>query len=141
MTAARDEAREIRVVLDRSALESYLSGHVHVGEVITEVADDAIVGIPATTLLAAHIGALGNEHAKALLRLLVAAEGVVVLDLGAVEAARIAGTVPLVGGDLARAHAVWAANVHRALYLTAEPHEVKSVVPPENVLAIPADDI
>ena len=48
------------------------------------------------------------------------------LDLGAVEAARIAGTVPLVGGDLARAHAVWAANVHRALYLTAEPHEVKS---------------
>ncbi|WP_125804832.1 hypothetical protein [Actinoplanes sp. ATCC 53533] len=140
MMAPAEGTREIRVVLDRSALESYTKGHVHVGEVITEVADDANVGIPATVLMEAQARALGDERARALLQLLAAAEGVVVLALGAAEAARAAGTVPLVDGDLPLAHGVWAANANAAFYLTTDPDQVKSVIPDAHVIRVPTED-
>lgn len=140
MTAPAESTRDIRVVLDRSALESYTRGHVHVGEVITEVADDANVAIPATVLMEAQARVLGNEHARALLQLLLTAEGVVVLELGASEASRAAGTVPLVDGDLPLAHGVWAANAHAAFYLTTNPDEVKSVIPAAHVIRVPTED-
>jgi len=140
MTAPSDDTREIRVILDRSALESYARGHVHVGELITEVADQARVGIPAAALLDAHVKSLGNEHARALLHVLVTLEGVAVIELGANDATRLASTVPLAGGDIPRAHAAWLANTREALYFTTEPDEVKSLVPAENVHAIPTED-
>jgi hypothetical protein len=140
MRAPLEGTRDIRVVLDRSALESYTKGHVHVGEVITEVADEADVGIPATVFLEAQAKALGDDHARALLQLLVTAEGVVVLELGGTEATRAAGTVPLVDGDLPLAHGVWAANANAAFYLTADPEAVKSVIPAANLIGIPAED-
>jgi hypothetical protein len=140
VTGPAGRTRDVRVVLDRSALESYLRGHVHVGEVIIEVAEDANVAIPSTVLLEAHVNSLGDERAGALLRLLTAAEGVTVLELGEMEAVRIAGTVPLVLGDLPLAHSVWAANAHRAFYLTTDPDAVKSVIPAGHVIRIPAED-
>jgi hypothetical protein len=140
MMAPAEGTREIRVVLDRSALESYTKGHVHVGEVITEVADDANVGIPATVFMEAQARALDDERARALLQLLAAAEGVVVLPLGAAEATRAAGTVPLVDGDLPLAHGVWAANANAAFYLTTDPDQVKSVIPAAHVIRVPTED-
>jgi len=140
MTRAGQGSRDIRVVLDRSALESFLRGHVHVGEVITEVADEADVAIPATVLMEAQAWALSDDHVRALLQLLVSAEGVVVLPLGRDEAARAAGTIPHVGGDLPLTHGVWAANANEAFYLTANPDQVKSVIPADHVIQIPTDD-
>jgi hypothetical protein len=134
------DSREIRAVLDRSALESYARSHVHVGELITVVADEGRVGIPAVALLDAHARALGNERARALLNFLVTLEGVTVLKLGADEARELAGTVSLTGGDIPRAHAVWLANTRKAIFFTTEPDEVKFLVPPDNVLQIPAED-
>ena len=141
MIAPMDGNPEIRMVLDRSALQSYARGHVHVGELIIDVVDEgAYVGVPAAALLDAHVQSQGDEYAKALLRVLVTLEGVEVLKLDASSASAVAGTVPLAGGDVGRAHAAWAANACKARYLTAEPDEVKSLVPADNVHPIPTED-
>lgn len=140
MTPPEEDARDIRVVLDRSALDSYLDGHTQVGEVIAEVADDANVAIPATVFLEAQGSRPGDQRARALLQLLAAAEGVVVLALGEAEATRAAGTVPLVAGDLPLAHGVWAANANAAYYLTTSPEQVAAVIPAAHLIRIPAED-
>jgi hypothetical protein len=133
---------EIRAVLDCSALQSYVIGHVHVGELVREVTTEkgVYVGIPAAALAEAHVNHLGDEHAKALLRLLTALPGTRVLDLDRQTAPAVAGTLRHVNGDLSRAHAVWAANNLRALYFTTEPEKVRSLVPDGNVVPIPPED-
>jgi hypothetical protein len=133
---------EIRAVLDRSALRSYTLGHLHIGELLVDIADEgAYLAIPAATLAEASAGLMNDEHADALLRLLVTLPGTTVLDLDGESAFSIAGTVMQTAGDISRAHAVWAANKHNAYYLTTEPKTVTSLVPPDNLFPIPAEDV
>ncbi|MEV4707708.1 hypothetical protein [Actinoplanes sp. NPDC049316] len=132
---------DIRAVLDSSAIRSYARGHIHVGEVITEVADDsAYVGIPATALLDAHAQCLGDKVARARLGVLVHLPGTQVLALDADAAAHVAETVPFSHGDLSRSHAVWASLEHAAVYLTAEPQESARLIAKDRIIVIPADD-
>jgi hypothetical protein len=141
MTTTSPQSLPIQAVLDRSALESYARGHVHVGELIIEIADDgANVGIPAAALLDAHVRFIDDEHARALLGLIVTLPGTEVLDMDAPVASSMADTVPLADDDVSRAHSVWAAKQHVAHYLTTEPGEVTELLPPDQVHAIPVKD-
>jgi hypothetical protein len=136
------QPQEIRAVLDRSAIRSYTLGHLHIGELLVDIANEnACLAVPAVTLADASAEVTNDEHARALLRLLVTLPGTTVLALDAEAALAMAGTVVQTAGDLSRAHAVWAANKHNAYYLTTEPKTVTSLVPPDNVHPIPAEDI
>jgi hypothetical protein len=136
------QPQEIRAVLDRSAIRSYTLGHLHIGELLVDIANEnACLAVPAVTLADASAEVANDEHARALLRLLVTLPGTTVLALDAEAALAMAGTVVQTAGDLSRAHAVWAANKHNAYYLTTEPKTVISLVPPDNVHPIPAEDI
>lgn len=136
------QPQEIRAVLDRSAIRSYTLGHLHIGELLVDIANEnACLAVPAVTLADASAEVANDEHARALLRLLVTLPGTTVLALDAEAALAMAGTVVQTAGDLSRAHAVWAANKHNAYYLTTEPKTVTSLVPPDNVHPIPADDV
>jgi hypothetical protein len=127
-----DEPTEIRAVLETSAVLSYARGHVHVGELLVDIADEgAHMGLPAVALLDAHTRLLSDAQSRARLGVLAALPGIAVLALGADEASEVAATVPGAGHDLARAHAVWAALVHGAYYVTCE------AAPP----AVPVDQV
>jgi len=124
---------EIAVVLDASALLSYLAGEVAVGELMAEVADEGQhVGVPAVCLAAAH-AAIDNELGTALLALLVTAPVIRQLPLGAdpgVDDARQAGTLArAAGGDLAVGHAARAAIAHQAHFATTRSKTVAAVLP------------
>src|SRR6266542_3719384 len=113
---------EARAVLDCSAVLSYARGHVHVGELLVEIADeDAFVGLPA-------------------LDMLDALPVVAVLPLGSYEAAEVAPIVPLVKGDMSRAHAVWAALEDDAYYVTVEPHLLPKMMADIKLITISAED-
>jgi hypothetical protein len=133
---------EVRAVVDKSALRSYARGHVHVGEIIREIADEpgAVVAVPALALLRAHADLAGNARHRAVLRVITTVPGVVVMDVGEHAADRMAGVVVVTGGDLPKAHVVWTANRHRALLLTSEPDEVKHLIPEANIIPISTDD-
>ena len=136
----RDDV-EFRAILDSSAILSYARGHVHVGELLVDIADEgAYTGLPTVALLDAYAQVGVDRQARARLGVLATLPGVEVLALGSGETAEVAGTVRLVKGDLARAHAVWAALEHDAYYLTSEPHLTPSVIVPELVHYIPTDD-
>jgi len=142
MTARRATEPEIRAVLDRSALQSYLRGHIHVGELMHECADEegVFVAIPTTALAEASASYAEDAKTEALLRLITTLPAARVLDLDRDSALAMAKTLPLAKGDLSRAHAVWAANKYRALYFTTEPDEVTSLVPADNIQPIPSED-
>jgi hypothetical protein len=141
MIKPTETPREIRAVLDCSALQSYALGHVHIGELLIDIADEgADMAIPAVTLAEANGFLIQDAHARALLGLLVTLPGTVVLPLDAATARDMAPTAVQAHGDLSRAHAVWAANRHGALYLTTEPDTVVALIPPDNVHLIPAKD-
>jgi hypothetical protein len=141
MTKPTETPREIRAVLDRSALQSYARGHVHIGELLIDIADEqADLAIPAVTLADAHASFLDDEHARALLRLLVTLPGTAVLKFDAATANAMAPTCVQADGDISKAHAVWAANHLGALYFTTEPDTVASLVPPDYIHPIPAKD-
>jgi hypothetical protein len=132
---------EVRAVLDCSAMLSYARGHVHVGEIIVEVADEgAYVGLPAVTLLDAFARVIGDQPGRARLGVLAALPGVALLELGVSEAAQVAPAVALTSGDLGRAHAVWAALEHGSYYLTAQPHLAPSILTADQVHPIPGED-
>ncbi|MGW4460863.1 hypothetical protein [Micromonospora sp. NPDC004704] len=136
-----DDEIEIRAVLDTSAMLSYARGHVHVGELLVDIADEgAYAGLPAVALLDAYTR-VDDAPARARLGVLAALPSVAVLPLGSGEAADTAAFVRLVKGDLARAHAVWAALQHDAYYLTSEPYLTPSAIPADQVHHIPADDV
>ncbi|MCW3818215.1 hypothetical protein ONA91_27565 [Micromonospora sp. DR5-3] len=131
---------EIRAILDTSAMLSYSRGHVHVGELLVDIADEgAYVGLPTVALLEAY-AQTSDRPAAARLGVLATLPGVTVLPLSAPDAAQAATTVRLTKGDLARAHAVWAALKHDAYYLTCEPHLVPAVIAAELVHQIPVHD-
>jgi len=141
MTMPTATPRKIRAVLDRSAIESYGRGHIHIGELLVDIADEgAHMAIPAVSLLEAHTRFAEDAHARALLRLLVSLPGIEVLKLDAVAASAVAPTGVQTDGDLSRAHAVWAANHFGALYLTTEPDSVVSLVPPGYIHPISEKD-
>jgi hypothetical protein len=134
-----DDESEVRAVLDTSAMLSYALGHVRVGELLVEIADeDAYTGLPVVALLA--YSRVSDAPTRARLGVLAVLPSVTVLTLGPNEAAAVAPFAHLVKGDFARAHAVWAALHHDAYYLTSEPHLTPSVVPVEQVHHIPVDD-
>jgi hypothetical protein len=135
------EPVEVRAVLDVSAMLSYARGHVHVGELLVDIAEEgAYVGLPTVALLDAHAQTSGDRQADARLTVLATLPGATVLPLDAGDAALAAAVVPLVKGDLARAHAAWAALAHDAYYLTCEPHLVPAVISADLVHDIPAGD-
>ncbi|HET8661364.1 MAG TPA: hypothetical protein VFM55_20500 [Micromonosporaceae bacterium] len=135
-----DTDTEVRAVLDTSAMLSYARGHVHVGEILVEVAEEgAYVGLPVVALLDAY-SKVHDGPGRARLGVLTALPGARVLDLGAGEAAVVSLAVGLVGGDLARAHAVWAALRHGAYYLTTQPKAAPGILTAEQVHHLPDDD-
>jgi hypothetical protein len=142
MTIPPGSDPEIRGVLDRSALQSYVIGHVHVGELIREIADEGnvVVAIPAATLARAHVDNFGNDHARGLLGVVSTLEGTKLLDLDREVAASMAGTLLHTQGDMSQAQAVWTANKYEALFITTEPGEVKNLIPEANILVIPKAD-
>jgi hypothetical protein len=134
-------AQDIRGVLDSSAIQSYARGHVHVGEMVTEIADEkALFGIPATALLDAHSRFLGDAVARARMGVLVGLPGARLMDLNADAAVEVADVVPLTGNDLARAHAAWAALTHAALLFSTEPERAAGAVGKDRIIAIPTED-
>jgi len=136
-----DEPPTIQAVLDRSALQSYARGHIHVGELLIDVADGgAVIAVPTVALMDAYAQSLGNKHATALLSLIITLPGIAVMDLDAKAASGAAKKVPWSKGDLSRSHAVWAAKAHNAYYLTTEPAEVVDLLPPGQIHVIPHED-
>lgn len=132
---------EMRAVLDASAMLSYARPHVHVGELISEIAHEgAFVGLPTVALLDAYSQLLDDEVGRARLGLLATLEGVHVLPLHPVDADEVSFTVPLVNGDLGRAHAVWEALDHDAYYVTTEPKRVPPILRSGQVHAVPEYD-
>lgn len=135
------QPRAIQAVLDRSALQSYAHGHIHVGELLIDVADEgASIAVPTVALMDAYARSLGDKRATALLNLIITLPGIAVLDLVAKTAQGSAEEVPCADGDLSRSHAVWAAKAHNAYYLTTEPAEVAELLPPGQIHVIPDKD-
>jgi len=132
---------EARAVLDCSTVLSYARGHVHVGELLVEIADeDAFVGLPALALLDAFTQVGTDDAAHGRLDMLAALPVVAVLPLGSYEAAEVAPIVPLVKGDMSRAHAVWAALEGDAYYVTVEPHLLPKMMADIKLITISAED-
>ncbi|GID97475.1 hypothetical protein ACFQFC_29795 [Amorphoplanes digitatis] len=141
MTNPLQEAPDIRAVLDRSAIQSYGLGHIHVGEMLIEIADaKGHAGIPATALLDAHSSFADDKVARARLRMLVLLPAAAMLDLDAISADSIADTRQAAEGDLSRAHSVWAALKHSAIYLTTEPEQSARMMDGDRIIAIPRED-
>lgn len=137
----RGEEPGFRAVLDASAMVSYARGHIHVGELITDIGDEqALVAVPSVTLLDAFCRVGGNMQLRDLLGLLIALPAVGVVTLGANDVAAVSKAVQQVDGDLGRGHAVQAAMRHRAYFVTAEPQLVPSIIDEYLVIEVPSAD-
>ena len=131
----------VRAVLDASAMLSYAREHIHVGELLLEFGDEgSAAAVPAVTLLEAHARVGNDELATVRLDMLGRLPTTVVLELGRHEARLASLVAPLVKGDLAKTHAVWAALRYRAYFVTAEPAIVPSIIDRSNVVVIPRHD-
>ena len=126
---------DVAVVLDTSALLSYVDGNIAVGELIAEIADEArLVAIPATCLAQAR-AIVADDLAAAHLLLLTTTPTVVVIPLATDQFGRAdpiwrVGEIGLVAaGDVGVGHAVHAALVNSAYYVTARPDLVDGVLP------------
>jgi len=127
-------SRDIAVVLDDTALRAYLAGHVAVGELIAEIADeDRHVGIPAACLAAAYAATADDDVGTALLALLMTTPAVQLLPLGVEPGAddvRQAGILArAAGGDIATGHAIRSALAHQAHYATVKPGPATAALP------------
>ena len=141
MTSAPVADSRVRGVLDSTAIQSYGRGHIHVGEVMSEISTEhAYVGVPATALLDAHARFLDDAVARARLELLVQLPGTRMIDLDADTAGPVAHVVPYAGDDLARAHAAWAALYHSAVLFTTEPDKARPAMDENRIIAIPTED-
>lgn len=133
---------EVRAVLDHTALQSYARGQSHVGELLREVADqeNAFLAIPAVALLEAYARSIDDLHGTRLLNYLVTLPAAMVLDLELGTASRAAGHVRALRGNIARAHAAWAAMMYEALCVTTEPEAYPDQVLVEQLVTIPTKD-
>lgn len=128
-------------MLDATALLSHARGHVHVGELLVEIAEEgAYTALPTTVLTRGYAQVHPERVGLARLGLLPTVPGVHVLGLDVAQAPRVARYLGLLGGDLARAHAVWAALNHDAYLLTSEPDAVAAIVPADQIHYIPTGD-
>src|SRR5439155_9920274 len=85
----------IRAVLDSSAMLSYVRGHVHVGELVIDIAaEGASVALPTVALLGAYTRAGDDESVRDRLGVLTALDGIEVLPLGPDDAATVSSFVP-----------------------------------------------
>ena len=136
------EELQIKAVLDHTALLSYASAHVHVGELVHEVSDEenSVVAIPSVALTRARARALENPHARALLDYLVTMPRTVVLSLDLATAPQVAQYVPGMRGDISRAHAVWTSTTFEAPCFTTEPDAYPNLVIADQIVAIPTED-
>ena len=141
MTADAEVLPPIRAVLDSSAIQSYGRGHVHVGEIITEIENEqAAIAIPATALADAYASFVKDRLATARLRVLVDLPGTAMLDLDEDAAVSIAPIVPRADDNLARSHAVWAAREYSAVYLTCEAAKAAGLVDEDRMIEISRED-
>jgi hypothetical protein len=132
--------KDIRVVLDRSAIESYAAGHVHVGETIGEVANGkGYTGVPAVALAEAY-GRAGDGVSRARLGVLPRADNVVVFQVGEKEAPDVGDVLRFAEGDVARAQAVYLVLAHEACLLTAEPKKVSRMLADDVVIVVPEEE-
>jgi hypothetical protein len=126
---------DIAVVLDTSALLAYVDGHVAVGELIAEVADeDRRVAVPAVCLAQAR-AAVDDDFAAAHLLLLTSAPTVAVEPLGLARNAT-AESIWRVGEigrdadrDIGAGHAAYVAIDHRAHLATMRPDTFAALMP------------
>jgi hypothetical protein len=126
---------DIAVVFDTSALLAYVDGHVAVGELIAEVADeDRRVSIPATCLAQAR-ATVDDDLAAAHLLLLTAPPTIAVEPLGAAwpdtaeSTWRVGEFARGADRDIAVGHAVYAAIDHRAHLATMVPSVFAAILP------------
>jgi hypothetical protein len=104
------------------------------------VKEGAFIGVPAAPLLRAHADAAGRADQLARLAVLATLPSVQVLDLNLEVAENADDLVRAVGGDLALAHAAWAAIEHSAYFVTADPGPAAKVVPAGFLHVIPTGD-
>jgi hypothetical protein len=132
---------QVHAVLDVSAMLSYARGHVHVGELLTEMCDeDKSVAVPIITLLDAATRLVGDTPGRTRLSVWATLPAVTVMSPTWQDAMDISTVVPFTSGDLARAHAVATAARFDVYYLTTEPHLVPAILDEELIVAIPEDD-
>jgi len=126
---------DIAVVLDTSALLGYVDGHVSIGELVAEVADEErLVAVPAVCFAQAR-AALDDDVAAAHLLLLTSAPTITIEPLGFAWPDRAESIWRI--GDLARAadrdigigHAAYAAIDHGAHLATMRPHVFAALLP------------
>jgi hypothetical protein len=136
---ATDE--ELRAVLDTSAMLSYARPHVHVGELISEIAQEgAYVAVPTVALLDAYAQLMDDELGRARLGVLVTLEGVRLIPLDQAGAVKVSTAVPLADGDLSRAHTLQVALANRAYYVTTDPKTAPAILGGRQVHAVPEYD-
>jgi bifunctional non-homologous end joining protein LigD len=131
---------DIAVVYDASALIAYAHGQIAAAELISEInAEGRQVGVP-STCLATALAALTDEWDITQLMRLMGTRTMVLLPLGADEAAddtesadelrQVSEFTRLADGDLNVGHAVAAALAHRAFYVTDNPKPAEIALPP-----------
>lgn len=109
----------VRLVLDRSALEAYLSGSVHVTETLHEIVDDAhaCFAVPAVALAMTVAGPRADLE---LLSALVGLDACVLVGVEAGDWLDLSDWIGVTGGRVDSAAAALAALDHAATILTAE---------------------
>jgi hypothetical protein len=127
----------IAAVFDTSALLAFVTGHVAVGELIAEIADERRqVAIPASCLAAAR-AAIDDELAAAHLLLLTTTPAVALMPLGSDRAgaaeslSRVGEFARGAGGDVGVGHTVFVALEHGAHVATMRPDLLAPVLPDE----------
>ena len=126
---------DIAVVLDTSALLGYVDGHIAVGELIAEVADEErLVAVPAVCFAQAR-AAVNDDVAAAHLLLLTSAPAITIEPLGfarpdtAESTWRVGEMAVMADRDIAIGHAAYAAIDHRSHLATMRPHVFAALLP------------
>ncbi|HEY9483762.1 MAG TPA: hypothetical protein VIR00_12450 [Micromonosporaceae bacterium] len=126
---------DIAVVLDTSALLGYIDGHVAVGELIAEVADEErLIAVPAVCFAQAR-AAVDDDVAAAHLLLLTSAPTITIEPLGfarpdgAESIWRVGEIARTANRDIGLGHAAYAAIDHRAHLATMWPHAFAALLP------------
>jgi len=123
----------IGLVLDATAMVEYARGSDAVGELLILAQEDArFVGLPAAALVQAFADAPNGDHA--MLRLLAAGPGAVVVSLGVDEAHQVGVLSRRTG--VATAHAVKTTIETGAYLVTAQPKAVEGLIDGKMIVEI-----
>jgi hypothetical protein len=119
----------VGVVLDTASMLAFARGDGRVAELIVETAaQEAVVGLPAVALLAAHVAVRDDPAARARLGVLAVLPAVRVLPMTAAVVREVAVAGPG-SADLAWLHAAWATVEHKAYYVTTDAGSVPAGLP------------